>query len=101
MPIGLLSNSDVWSDRHKAVALYFDQMALAVPAVWDENRIYQRQTAVRELADRQMLSVLKYRVEDHANAAAPIIEAVHRWPEEIRAAIEIVQWRPRTGSVRH
>ncbi|MCV7072004.1 hypothetical protein MJO55_28835 (plasmid) [Mycolicibacterium rufum] len=97
MPIGLLSNSDVWSDRHKAVALYFDQMALAVPAVWDENRIYQRQTAVRELADRQMLSVLKYRVEDHANAAAPIIEAVHRWPEEIRAAIEIVQWRPRTG----
>ena len=97
MPIGLLSNSDVWSDRHKAVALYFDQMALAVPAEWNEDRIFDRQTAVRELADREMLSVLQYRLEDHVKAAAPIIEAVRMWPQEIRSAIEFVQWTPRTG----
>lgn len=31
VPVGLLGNRDVWSDRHKAVALYFDELALTVP----------------------------------------------------------------------
>jgi hypothetical protein len=97
MPVGLLSNSDVWSDRHKAVALYFDEMALAVPDAWSEQRINYPASAVRELKDHELLSIIKYLPEDHFEAARPIIAAIEQWPDEIRAAIEIVKWFPRNG----
>lgn len=97
MPIGLLSNQDVWRDRDKAVALYFDELALAVPDAWSEERIHEPRSAVRQLEDFDLLSVFKYRADDHAEAARPIIAAVKRWPDEIRAAIEIVNWFPGTA----
>ena len=97
MGVGLLSNNDVWSDRHKAVALYFDQMALAVPPEWSTSRINEPRSAVRKLTDAGLLSVFKYSTDDHKKAAAPIISAIEQWPKELNDAIGFVNYFPKNG----
>ena len=58
--------------------------------------MHEPRTAVKELTDHELLTVLRYSDEDHAEAGARSLRpSANR--RKLRSAIEIIDWQPRQG----
>lgn len=100
MPIALLDYHDLCYDSYKVAALYFDRLAVALPATWTDKRVRDG-SAVGPLLDAGLLRVIRFAESDMMRASLPLINAIAANDSALRERFEFIDFWPKSGFRTH